>query len=47
MRHNYYCPRKCKDSTYAPAETGGFLALADAQPTTGRRGWSAWARAPG
>jgi hypothetical protein len=22
---------------YAPAETGGFLALADAQPTTGRR----------
>ena len=40
-------PRERSKQPYSPAEIGGYLALADAQPTTGRRGWSAWARAPG
>ena len=44
-------PRERAKAPYSPAEIAGFLALADAQPTRdggcGRRGWSAWARAPG
>ena len=44
-------PRERAKQPYSPAEIGGFLALADAQPTRSggcaRRGWSAWAPAPG
>jgi len=30
-------PRERAKQPYSPAQIGGFLALADAQPTTGRR----------
>jgi hypothetical protein len=44
-------PRERAKAPYSPGEIGGYLALADAQPTMERRmraaGWSAWARAPG
>jgi len=44
-------PRERANVPFSPAEIAGFLALADAQPTAGRRmraaGWSAWARGPG
>ena len=44
-------PRERSKQPYSPAEIGGFLALADAQPTPGggcaRPGWSAWAPVPG
>ena len=41
-------PRERSKQPYSPAEIGGYLALADAQPAgsggCGRQGWSAWAR---
>ena len=44
-------PRERSKQPYSPAQIGGFLALADAQPTPGggcaRPGWSAWVPAPG
>ena len=44
-------PRERAKAPYSPAQIDGYLALADAQPTAsggcGRRGWSAWAPAPG
>ena len=43
-------PRERAKAPYGPAQIDGYLALADTQPASGgcgRRGWSAWARAPG
>ena len=36
-------PRERAKKPYSPAQIGGFLALADAQPTAGRRMRAAWA----
>ena len=44
-------PRERAKEPYSPAQIDGYLALADAQPARKRgcerRGWSAWAPAPG
>ena len=44
-------PRERAKAPYSPAEIDGYLALAGAQPRRSggcaRRGWSAWAPAPG